>query len=76
MVRVRTTSGKAYEMSQSARFVELCDDIGNLAMLVFLKDSGEVQILNPEDSAFHSYAKSYNLKTAAVDEYYAVSKPR
>lgn len=66
MIRVRTETGKAYIMTPSARFVELCNDDGEIAVLVFMKDDGEVQILHPSDSTFRNYVKSYKLKSTGI----------
>lgn len=66
MIRVRTTEGKAYKMSDSARFVEICDEEGKVAAVVFQKDNGEVRVVSAEDKEFYRYLKSYNLQPTTV----------
>lgn len=66
MIRVRTTNGKSYTMNDSARFIELCNEDGEVGVIVFMKDNGEVQIIQPSDEEFFNYIKSYNLKPTTV----------
>lgn len=66
MIRVRTTNGKSYTMNDSARFIELCNDDGEVGVIVFMKDNGEVQILQPGDPTFRNYIKSYKLKPTSI----------
>lgn len=66
MIRVRATDGKAYKLNDSARFVEICDDKGNLAAVVFLKDNGEVSVVSIEDKEFYKYTKAFGLKPTTV----------
>ena len=66
MIRVRTVEGKAFKMSDTARFVEICDDAGGLAAVVFQNDNGAVRIVSVEDKEFYRYMKSYNLKPTEV----------
>lgn len=66
MIRIRTVEGKAFKMSDSARFVEICDDAGGLAAVVFQNDNGAVRIVSVEDKEFYRYMKSYGLKPAAI----------
>jgi hypothetical protein len=66
MIRVRTVDGKAYKMSPTARFVEICDEEGKVAAVVFQNDNGAVRVISVEDKEFHRYAKSYGLKPATV----------
>lgn len=69
MIRVRTTDGKVFNMKDSARFIEVCDDAGALAAVVIQRDNGKVRIITPEDREFHSYAKSYGIKKTFLIEH-------
>lgn len=66
MIRVRTTNGKSYTMNDSARFIELCNEDGEVGVIVFMKDDGVVQIIHPNEEEFANYIKSYNLKSTTV----------
>lgn len=66
MIRVRTTDGKAYKMAESARFVEICDNAGGVAAVVFQNDKGVVRVVSTEDKEFFRYIKSYGLKPSTV----------
>lgn len=66
MIRVRTTDGKAYKMNPAARFVEICDEEGKIAAVVFQKDNGEVRVVSTEDKEFYRYVKSYALTPTTV----------
>lgn len=66
MIRIRTVDGKAFKMSDAARFVEICDDNGGLAAVVFQNDNGAVRVVSVEDKEFYRYMKSYGLKPASI----------
>lgn len=66
MIRVRTVEGKAYKMSDTARFVEICDADGQVAAVVFRTDNGGVRVISTEDKEFYRYIKSYGLKPSLV----------
>lgn len=66
MIRVRTVEGKAYKMAETARFVEICDDEGGVAAVVFQNDNGVVRVVSAEDKEFYRYLKSYKLKPTMI----------
>lgn len=66
MIRVRTVEGKAYKMAETARFVEICDDEGGVAAIVFQNDNGAVRVVSADDNEFYRYLKSYKLKPTTV----------
>mgnify|MGYP007111680038 FL=1 len=66
MIRVRTVEGKAFNMAPAARFVEICDESGKVAAVVFQNDNGHVRIISAEDAEFYKYLKSYKLKPSIV----------
>ena len=66
MIRVRSFSGKSYTMNDKAGFIELCNDDGEVGLVVFMKDNGEVQILQEPNPMFRKYIKSYKLKPTTV----------
>lgn len=66
MIRVRTVEGKAYKMADTARFIEICDETGGVAAVVFQHDKGGVRVITAEDAEFYRYLKSYKLKPAEV----------
>jgi hypothetical protein len=66
MIRVRTVEGKAFNMAPSARFVEIRDESGKVAAVVFQNDNGHVRIISAEDAEFYKYLKSYKLKPSIV----------
>lgn len=66
MIRVRTVDGKAFNMTAAARFVEICDDSGKVAAVVFQNDNGHVRVISAEDAEFYKYLKSYKLKPSIV----------
>lgn len=55
--------GKLYT-AKDARFVEICDESNQLACLVYMKDDGAVQILEPGDKAFYRYLRFYKKKSS------------
>ena len=59
MVRVRTTDGSLHVLGEKARFVEICDKQGGLAVVVFINDAGVIKILSPGDDEFLRYVKAY-----------------
>ena len=66
MIRVRTVEGKAYKMAETARFVEICDNEGGVAAIVFQNANGAVRVVSTEDKEFYRYVKSYGLKPSVV----------
>ncbi len=54
MIRLRDRAGNATEL-QEYRFVELCDQEKQLALLAFVRDDGTTCLLTPDDEAFQRY---------------------
>jgi hypothetical protein len=53
-------------MADSARFVEICDEEGRVAAVVFQNNNGVVRVVSTEDKEFYRYIKSYGLKPSSV----------
>lgn len=68
MIRVRTTDGKLYSMKDSARFIEICDEDGNIGAVVITGDDS-VRVLSVGDEAFRKYLDSFKLKKSLVMDF-------
>lgn len=61
MLRIRTTEGKAYRLHDNARFVEICDNNGNVAAVVFLRDDGSITICRVGEEEFENYISAFKI---------------
>ena len=59
MLRLRHTDGTAQELPATARFVELTDEEGKVALLVYRDDRGICHVTRPGDDEAKRYAKLY-----------------
>lgn len=66
MLRIRTIDGKAYRLQDSARFVEICDNGGNVAAVVFLRDDGSITLCRVGDEEFESYIQAYKISKSKL----------
>ena len=57
-IKFRLKNGKLYNVKDAA-FVEICDESNQLACLVYMRNDGSVQVLQPGDDAFIRYIKFY-----------------
>lgn len=64
MIRTRNTEGKIKNLSEDDRFVEIVDEIGTVAFVVYCDDNGRVVILEPNTPEGRRYAKLFNIKFA------------
>lgn len=69
MIRVRTTDGKLYAMKDSARFIEICDDSGNVGAVVLVGDDS-IRVVSVEDEEFRKYLSSFKLKQSRVMDFF------
>lgn len=60
-IKIRLKNGKAYSV-KDASFVEICNDAGDLACLVYMMDSGWVKICEPSDPEFSRYLAAFKGK--------------
>lgn len=57
-IKVRLKSGKLYNVKEAA-FIEICNDEGKLAALVYPSDDGSVNVCEYGDPPFMRYLTSY-----------------
>lgn len=63
VIKLRLKNGKLFT-AKDAAFVEICDESNQLACLVYMKDDGSVQIMDPGDKEFHRYIRFYKKKAS------------
>lgn len=73
MIRIRNKNGTVEELSPENRFIELCDDDGNIGCAVFMTDQGTLRIIYPEDiKDVAQYTNAFNVtfckKTVSVKQ--------
>jgi len=61
MLRLRHTDGKAQDMPPTARFIELTDEEGKVAVLIYQDDRGACHVIRPGDQEATRYAKLYGV---------------
>lgn len=60
-IKVRLKNGKLYNVKDAA-FVEICNDVGALACLVYMQNSGVVKVCYPNDEEYARYLTFYKGK--------------
>lgn len=53
-------------LGEKARFVEICDEDGKLAAVVFIRDNGILSLVCQGDKDFAKYCKTYGAKEARL----------
>jgi hypothetical protein len=68
MIRLRDDRGKATELPEAQRFIEVCDLEGAVAMVIHRRSDGAVVIYNPQDLEFRGYCEVLGLRVSQVLE--------
>lgn len=66
MIRVRTAKGAVITLNSNAKFVEVCDESGNLGAIVQSLGAGTVGVYLPSDVEFLRYVKAYKVNSARL----------
>lgn len=67
MIWLRNEDGKRFSTEKlGTKYIEICDDEGNLAAVVFNSTPGVISIIQEGDVEFHKYVKHYKVKTAKL----------
>lgn len=62
-IRIRNKNGTVEDLPPESRFIELCDDDGNIGCAVFMTDQGSVRVIYPEDTKdVAQYSNAFNVK--------------
>lgn len=66
MIRVRNDKGKVLQLAANVKFVELCDNKGNLALLIHQPAPDVIRYYTQNDPEFQRYIKAYGVKMTEV----------
>lgn len=66
MLRIRTIDGKAYRLQDNARFIEICDNNGNVAAIVFMRDDGSITICRVGEEEFENYVEAFKVSKSKL----------
>lgn len=66
MLKIRSTDGKAYKLNDKAKFIEICDNEGNIAAVVFIRSDGIIRICKLGEEEFNNYITAFRLHTSKL----------
>lgn len=67
MIKLRNAEGKCFSVAKlDMKFVEICDQEGNIAALVYMPDNTSVSLVQPGDIEFERYIRRYKLTKTNV----------
>jgi hypothetical protein len=61
MIFLRDTKGKRVPLSESIRFVEICDLEGRVAKALILDDQGTIRMIDGTDAESLRYAQTFKV---------------
>lgn len=59
MLRIRKTDGTAEEIREDLKFVEVCDDMGRIAVLIFRDSAGKIKVVQHNDPEAEKYRRLF-----------------
>lgn len=66
MLRIRDRTGKTAEIQEQFRFVEICDNRGDIAKLLYTDDAGAVKVIGAGEPEALRYAQLFNVNFCPV----------
>lgn len=67
MIKLRNAEGKCFSVAKlDMKFVEICDQDGDIAALVYMPDNTSVSVVQPGDVEFERYVRKFKLQKTSV----------
>lgn len=67
MLRLRRADGTTLEIEgQPSPFVEICDQEGDVAQLIYTDSSGVIRVVTADDPEASNYARLYDVKFVKI----------
>ncbi|MEG1542979.1 MAG: hypothetical protein RR382_00445 [Tannerellaceae bacterium] len=73
MIRIRRADGKVMTLPKEANFIEIANDSGDLACVVYKDNTGVIHVINPGEDDFNRYTKLFpDVKISPIVNYNAL----